>query len=329
MKSWHSQKKRNKKAAFAGKFYPVSKQELNFELNNLFNNARKISYTKYQLQALISPHAGYVFSGEVAASAFNQIPENANYKRVFIIASSHQFYFKGASVYNLGNYETPLGEIMVDINLANHLIDSSDLFQEKTDAHEFEHSLEVQLPFLQHKLKNNFLLIPIILGTENTKECKELAQILQPWFTTENLFVISTDFSHYPEYNDANKVDYITADAICRNKTKKLLNILKENKKIKIKNLATSLCGWTSVLTLLYLTEGENVLYEKIEYKNSGDSKIYGEKNRVVGYWAIGVFNKNEKYLITETDKKKLLEKARFSITPISENRGKRNNFHK
>ena len=313
MGNW-SFKKQNKKAVFAGQFYPGKKDELEKQLVELFNVAQPIFSENKNLQAIISPHAGYIFSGEVAASTFNQIPKNAVYKRVFVIASSHQFSFGGAAIYCNGKYETPLGEIKVDIKLSKKLIEESDVFYDKPEVHENEHSLEVQLPFLQHKLGDEFLLVPIILGTNSADDCKKIAAALKPWFNSENLFIISTDLSHYPNYNDAKEVDKKTADAICSNQPNKLQTVLKENKNIGIENLVTSLCGWTSVLSLLYLTENKDYQFEKIEYQNSGDSKIYGDKNRVVGYWAIAVFNNDNSMQISKTEKEEILEKARFSI---------------
>lgn len=320
----------NRKAAVAGQFYPGSKSELKEQLSELFENAKPRSLENEPLQALISPHAGYVFSGEVAASAFHQIPENKSYKRVFVLASSHQYAFKGASVFCDGNYETPLGEIKVDTKLAKQIQKSSAVFMNKPEAHKTEHSLEVQLPFLQHKLGDNFLLIPIILGTNSADDCKKIAEVLQDYFTEENLFVISTDFSHYPDYKHATEIDNKTAEAICANNPEDLLNVLAENKSEGIRNLATSLCGWTSVLTLLYLAENKKYKLEKIAYQNSGDSKIYGEKNRVVGYWAIAVYENNDALKITEMEQKELIEKAKNSIrkfvetgkkgTPVSSN---------
>ena len=314
MKSWQ-QKYQKREAAVAGKFYPATKQKLRYELGHLFKTAKKREENPYRLQALISPHAGYIFSGEVAASAFNQIPENSSFKKIFVIGSSHRHRFNGGAIYNRGNYETPLGEIQVDTELANQLINSSKIIIEKTKVHELEHSLEVQLPFLQYKLGNNFTLVPIILGTENPDVCKQLAETLNPWFTPENLFVFSTDFSHYPEYTDANKTDFLTAQAICSNNPQKLLQVLEEHKSKNITNLATPLCGWTSILTLLYLTEKQNILFEKLEYKNSGDAEIYGDKNQVVGYWAIAAYHKTGELYITEEEKQELLEKARSAIT--------------
>lgn len=308
---------KTREAQFAGQFYPGSKAELNGQLDSFFEEAKKFntdSGNNQHLQAIIVPHAGYVFSGKVAATAFFQIPENKDYKRIFVLASSHRYSFNGAAVYCVGNYKTPLGEIQVDTNLSKELANNSNWFFDHPEAHENEHSLEVQLPFLQHKLGNNFLLMPIIMGTHEPEICKKIAEELKPWFTDENLWVISTDFSHYPDYEDACKVDELTATAICSNQPEKLQKVLKENKKLEIGNLATSLCGWTSVLTLLYMTENRDYTFEKIFYENSGDSKKYGSKNRVVGYWAIAVYEQKKEFSISEEEKKELLEKARNSI---------------
>ncbi len=314
MRAWKA-KNNIREAAVAGKFYPESKQELEQEIKSLFDEAEKRTDKSSHLQAIISPHAGYIFSGKVAASAFNQLPENANYKHVFVLASSHHFHFNGAAIYTQGNYKTPLGEIEVDKELGEKLTKSSPVFKNKPETHEHEHSLEVQLPFLQYKLGNNFKLVPIILGTNKANDCKQLAKALKHYFTSENLFVISTDFSHFPDYENANNIDFLTADSICKNNPEDLLSTLKSNEKQSGTNLATSLCGWTSVLTLLHLTQSDNFEYAKIDYQNSGDAKVYGDKKRVVGYWALTVHRKTKAFVISDEEKQELLEKARTVIT--------------
>lgn len=302
---------------FAGQFYPGSKKELSNLLIDLFTDVKaKTNQTDQSKipQAIIVPHAGYVFSGMVAAAGFSQIAEHASYKRVFVIASSHRYSFRGAAVYCSGNYLTPLGEIMVDKQLSEDLINSSELFFEHNEAHENEHSIEVQLPFVQHKLGENILLVPIILGTHEPEICKELANTLKKWLTPENLWIISTDFSHYPDYKNAINVDQLTANAICSNQPQKLQLVLKENKNLNIDKLATSLCGWASVLTLLYMTENEGFDFKKIFYQNSGDAKLYGSKDRVVGYWSIVVYRQTGEFRISHDEKEELIEKARDSI---------------
>lgn len=322
MKNSGFEKFKNRKPRFAGQFYPGTEAALNKQIHEIFSSLKSASDKRIP-RAVIVPHAGYVFSGKVAASAYHQIPSNTSYKRVFILASSHQFLFNGAAVFESGNYETPLGEVKVDTKIARKLLEMSEVFRLHQEAHEYEHSLEVQLPFLQYKLGNDIELVPIIIGTNNTDDCKKIADVLAPWFTSENLFVISTDFSHYPDYEDAVENDLSTAEAICSNNPQKLLKTIEENKRKKINHLATSLCGWTSVLTLLYLTKNLEMEFRKISYMNSGDSEPYGDKDRVVGYWAISVCEKKEGFSVSEEEKRELLGKARKAILHFLET-GKR-----
>ncbi len=303
---------------FAGRFYEGNSARLNNQLVQLFNDVGNINTNSEivtnSLQALIVPHAGYVFSGKIAAAAYQLLNREKKYKRIFILASSHLYSFDGLAVYNNGNYSSPLGEIKTDIKLATELAEKSPLFVMHPEAHEAEHSVEVQLPFLQHIFGNEFLLVPLVLGTHNAETCHKIAEILQSWFTPENLFVISTDFSHYPNYSDACETDKKTADAICSNQPATLISELNNNQNKHIHGLATSLCGWTSVLTLLYMTQGREYSYHEIAYQNSGDAPYYGEKNRVVGYWAIAVTENKNEFVIDKSEKTELLKKARNAI---------------
>lgn len=306
--------KKNRKPQFAGQFYPGTEQALNSMLKQLFDQAKEPVMRETPPRAIIAPHAGYVFSGGVAASAYKQVPEDHRYKTIFIIGSSHRFHFSGAAVFTAGNYKTPLGEIRVDKKPANDLIKKESLFIHHPEAHEYEHSLEVQLPFLQYRLSYDFSIVPIIMGTHDPAECKKIARALEPYFKPDNLFVISTDFSHYPAYEDAVQNDDRTAGAICSNDPERLLSVIRQNSQKMISHLATSLCGWTSVLTLLHLTQNKNVEIRKIEYRNSGDAALYGEKDRVVGYWALAVFDKESPLHLTTGEQKELLDKARRAI---------------
>lgn len=314
----------NRKSAVAGKFYSSDANELKKTIADFFSKA--VHGKNKNVLALIAPHAGYIFSGQVAASAFNQLDENKQYQNIFIVGSSHSASFSGASVYNIGNWETPLGTVEVNIDLATKLTNDCNLIHAYSDPHRFEHCLEVEVPFLQYKLKNKFKIIPILLGTQSNEDCIKLAKALRPYLNSDNLFVISTDMSHYPSYADALKVDSLTADAIISGSPEQLTTILYKNSKAKINNLSTSLCGWTSVLTLLYITSGKtDLLYTKIHYMNSGDVTLYGDKERVVGYVAIAVSSdkseinpisaiKEEDFLLSEKDKKDLLYVARKTV---------------
>jgi len=299
-----------------GRFYPDDENELKANLEQLFLACRPPLNLK-NIRALIVPHAGYVFSGEVAASAYNQLIPGIVFRRVFILASSHCARYSGASLYNQGHYKIPGGKIEVDLELVNQLIKDHPVFDFYPEAHSNEHSLEVQLPFLRHRLGKSFKLVPIVIGTNDLDEIRQIAEALKPYFSEENLFVVSTDFSHYPEYEAAKKLDKLTAEAILKNDPGEFYQIIQENKKRAIPNLSTSICGWTSVLALLYLTTGNKSLkYQAIQYQNSGDAKFYSDKSRVVGYHAIVVNEvKEEVFLLSENDKKYLLALARERLS--------------
>lgn len=307
----------------AGSFYPADKETLTRDLSQLFEKCKK-SPSNLNVRAIISPHAGYIYSGKTAAAAYSSISKNAVYKNIFIIGSSHRMYFDGASVYNSGDYITPLGRISVNKEIANKLILSNKVFNFPTTAHLEEHSLEVQLPFIQYYFKDHVTIIPVIIGTDNVNTVKKIAEALRPWFTPENLFVISSDFSHYPSYKNANETDSLTAISILTVSPGKFLNTLSSNESKHIHGLVTSMCGWTSGLTLLYLSEGnKNLEMKLLDYSNSGDSPNAG-KDEVVGYNAIAMYEKNshgeiipetqDSFSFTETEKEQLFTIVKSSI---------------
>jgi AmmeMemoRadiSam system protein B/AmmeMemoRadiSam system protein A len=282
----------DRKPYAAGRFYSDNRAELEKDLAQLFADCKKSS-GNLNVRAIIAPHAGYVFSGRIAASAFSATPKNAGYNNIFIIGSSHTMSFDGASVYDLGDYLTPLGKAKVNLEIAAKLKSSSRVFKFNSDSHSNEHSIEVQVPFIQYYYSKQMQIVPIIIGTNNISTIKEIAEALRPWFTPDNLFVISSDFSHYPPYNSAVENDKATADAIISGKPAEFISTLKRNALKNTPGLATSMCGWSSGLTLLYLSEGNNALgYQKVDYCNSGDSQ-YGDKTQVVGYNAIALIEKN------------------------------------
>jgi hypothetical protein len=307
----------DRQPAVAGQFYASNPAQLKNDLAILFSKAMPTGHSN--VLALISPHAGYVFSGEVAASSFNQLDPDKQYDNIFILASSHRMSFDGASIYTSGNYKTPLGEVKVNLELARKLVESDAVFNSKSEPHIYEHSLEVQLPFLQYHLKKEFRIVPIIVGTQQAGTCEKIAKALKPYFNDKNLFVISTDFSHYPDYADASEVDIITANAILKNSPGYLVKTLESNDEKGYENLATSLCGWTSVLSLLYMTQDRNDLaYRLVEYRNSGDAEPYGDKDRVVGYCSIVVETQqtvNTGYHLSNLEKADLLNIARSTVS--------------
>ena len=301
----------------AGSFYPGNAKSLEDTLDQLFAKIDNKTHGTH-VQALIVPHAGYSFSGFVAASGYGQIDKNNFCQNIFILASSHHINIGKASVYNQGNYLTPLGEVPVNLEIANKLIEENNCFTYNVGAHAREHSIEVQLPFIQYHFENSIPIIPIVLGTQDPGICKEIAGALAPYFTEENLFIISSDFSHYPDYKSANKVDSITANALCSGDPIQFLSTIETNSKLNIPGLVTSMCAWPAGLTLLYLAENSSDLqFNQIIYKNSGDARINKDKTSVVGYHAITLTRekKNESFGLTAKDKKQLLEISRDTLT--------------
>lgn len=283
------QVKIDRQPAVAGSFYYENKESLLKSVEFYFDTSPVVF--KQTPLAVIVPNAGYVFSGSVAAAGFKQIDRNSEFKHIFIIGSSHTTNFNGAAVYSAGDFITPLGKVEVD-TLTGLLASKYGFISSDTQIHKREHSLEVQLPFLQYWLKKPFRIVPIIIGGQSTETCRQLASALEPYFNSDNLFVVSTDFSHYPNYRDATSSDNFVADAVIANSSKAFLNAKNTAESKGIPNLATAICGWTSVLTLLYITETQpDVSFHKILYKNSGDSQ-FGEKDRVVGYCSMGVLKK-------------------------------------
>ncbi len=140
--------------AVAGSFYPSDPAALRAMLGDLFSKAKPS--TVKDVIAIICPHAGYEFSGAVAASSYNQVDPDKQYDNVFIIGSSHYVSFMGASIYNIGDYQTPLGKVKVNIDLANKLIKENAVFSFHPEAEQKEHCVEAQVPFLQYHLKKKF-----------------------------------------------------------------------------------------------------------------------------------------------------------------------------
>lgn len=275
----------NRKPAVAGRFYSDEPAVLREDIEKMFNAAQDKKLDN--VAALVAPHAGYVFSGQTAAEAFKQIDAGKQYDTVFLLATSHSLSFNGASVYHAGHYDMPMGQVKVNRTLARTLTEKHSCFGFIPEAHQNEHSIEVLLPFLQYLLKDNFQIVPIVIGGASLSDIQEMAEALKPHFNRNNLFVVSTDFSHYPPYDEAVQVDKRTLDAILENDAEALLNTLSVNEASKIEGLSTSLCGWSAVLTLLKITEkNNNVKTVLLDYCNSGDSP-YGSKDSVVGYGSL------------------------------------------
>ena len=272
--------------------------------------------TDERVAAIIVPHAGYYYSGNVAASAYMALNPKQPYKRIFLLGPSHHEWLNGASVDSDADYyETPLGEIKVDTETVNQLIEADSVFFYQPKAHDREHCLEVQLPFLQRRLGEVPPIVPIIISTNDFSKLQRMADVLKPYLNDENLFIISSDFSHYPSYKDAYKVDAKTGAAVASGDVEQFIATIEKNEDLGIKNLATSACGEFPIITLMLMLD-KSYEIRHLMYQNSGD--ITGDDaDRVVGYHAFAVFQKQQSgngFVLTDSDKHLLKEIALQSI---------------
>jgi AmmeMemoRadiSam system protein B len=269
-------------SAVAGQFYPGEREELNQMIDEFLKNA-KVPKIDGEIFGILVPHAGYIFSGQVAAYCYKAI-QGKKFETVILIGDSHYEYFDGVSIWDRGEWETPLGRVKVDEELAKEILSFSKRFFVKDSAHLFEHSLEVQIPFLQRVLKN-FKILPLIFGSED-KDWKELAKsILKIMKKKKILIVASSDLSHYPPYEVALEADKKTIEGILSSDPEKFKEKV-ENLKKFFPDVDTFACAQDTIKTILEISKNLRGKAKLLKYQNSGDT-IYGEKSQVVGYGAI------------------------------------------
>ena len=300
-------------ATQANRFYTGDARELSEEVDSflaLHRNDAKYS----NVAALIVPHAGYYFSGNVAASAYMAIDPKKQYKRIFLLGPSHHEWLDGASVNTEADwYATPLGNVKVDHETAVALTNTDSVFCYRSEAHDREHCLEVQLPFLQRSFKEVPPIVPIVISTNDYEKLKRMAEVLKPYFTDENLFVISSDFSHYPSYEDACEVDAKTGKAVESGDVEEFIATINANARSGKRNLATSACGEFAIITLMLMLDKQYEV-KHLMYQNSGNIDNH-DHSRVVGYHSFAILHKdNMSFALSDADKKALKEIAFNSI---------------
>ena len=278
-----------REAAFAGKFYPGGKAEL-----TNFVDAALAAATppkeNLKVVAVLAPHAGYPYSGRVAAYAYKAAA--ASYDLVVILSAGHTRRVTGAALLASGFYETPLGRVPVDEEFSRGLIAADPLFTEDAQAHAQEHAVEVQLPFLQRRLKKPFKLAAAVMNTDNTADLLRIGRVLALKLKGRKaLLVISSDLSHYPDHETARAVDLTQALAL-RTMSPEYLQLTGKVLTAKgLPGLETCACGAAAMIAGLeaakLLGAGEFIT---LKYGDSYDeAPEMAQKDRVVGYLA-GVF---------------------------------------
>ena len=247
-------------AAVAGTFYPADPAALQHEVDELLAGTCcdvDASPNVYRPKALIVPHAGYRFSGPTAATAYRCLsPMSRDISRVIVIGPCHRIPLRGMAAPSAANFQTPLGDVPVD--------------RQSIDAHQFEHSIEVQLPFLQRVL-HEFTVVPLVVGNTPREQVTDVLR--QLWGSVETLIVISTDLSHYHHYQDAQRLDKFTSAMI---------------EGFDSHLTSEQACGSRAVNGLLKLAEEAHLKLHTLDVRNSGDTA--GDRDRVVGYGAYVIY---------------------------------------
>jgi len=266
-----------RKPAVAGSFYPGDPEELQNLISEYLESAGPVSdeFKNDKIMGIISPHAGYVYSGPVAAYGFKYLA-GSSIDRFVVIAPSHRGRFNGASIIPKGIFKTPLGDVTIDSYLGERL-EKRDNFGFIKEAHEMEHSLEVQIPFLQ-MVKPEAEIVPIVMGTINPDLCRIIGETIAEEIVSSGKqygIIISTDLSHYHPYNVAVKKDKEFIDALETFDASKVEEILSAGK--------AEACGEGGVLAGISMSRklGAKKI-RTIKYANSGDTA--GPKDQVVGY---------------------------------------------
>jgi hypothetical protein len=276
-----------RKAAFAGSWYPNDPVELSEQISAFLNN---VEYQNLNVKAVIVPHAGYMFSGQTAAYSFKQI--NKSIRKVIILGTAHRYPLKGACVIDYDSYDSPLGKVKVSKDVFK-LLEEENVFR-IPEADTEEHSIEIEIPFLQ-KILSDFEILPVIVGQVDHIKFSEL---LEKYSSEDSVIVASVDLSHFHKYNDAVKID---SDSI------KYILELNPNGIRK-----SEIDSPYAVAALLELARRKNWKAKLLDYKNSGD--IISDRSSVVGYSSIIFYEENKKAYFTSEEQESMSKIAKNTV---------------
>lgn len=301
-----------KPAYAAGTFYPKEPAVLNSELEKYLGKTQKIENGK-KPRIIVMPHAGLQYSGETSAWSAKQL-SGEKYSKIIILGVSHKYSYDYAAVFAEGAWETPLGSMQIDSFTASNIISEKYKILADESMHQEDHNLEVPLVYIQ-KVLGNLKIVPIMIGNKTADETINfLAFKLASIMDDETLIVISTDLSHYPNWEDAKKADTRVIDAIVTGNQSEFKRAVKVNAQHKYLNHDTSACGFNAInvgLKISEILDFEEI--KELHSSNSGD--VTGEKDRVVGYTSIVFWSDNIPIIsLNEKAKKEALIMARKTI---------------
>ena len=268
-----------RKSVIAGSWYPGDPSVLRKDIKNYFKAVPDLA-VEGEIVALIAPHAGYIYSGQVAAYAYKLIC-GKKYDAVVVIGPSHRVAFSGVSIYSRGGYETPLGVVSVNKSMAEAIRDLNEIIKEMPAAHLQEHSLEIQLPFLQVAL-GDFSFVPLVMGDQNENTCRKLATTIHRAAGGRKILIVaSSDLSHFHDYNTAKKLDEVILRHLKESDAAGLMETLSDG--------TAEACGGGPMVVAMLAAQmlGANRA-RLLKYANSGD--VTGDKSSVVGYASVAYY---------------------------------------
>lgn len=265
--------------AVAGQFYHSSKHNLKTQIEALIDKGAK----KQDAVACLLPHAGYIYSGRVAAETVSRLKVR---DKIVLLGPNHTGYGAPFSIMTEGVWQTPLGELKINSHLASKILENSRYLEEDVSAQTYEHSLEVELPFLQY-FKGDFEIVPIVILSENTAVLKKIGEdiaatiIREPNTKDSTLLIASSDMTHYEPQNMAQKKDKTAIEAILELDEDKLME--------KVRQLNISMCGYAPTVAMLSAAKALGAHNaELVRYQTSGD--VTGDFGAVVGYAGIIIY---------------------------------------
>ena len=263
----------HRRCRVCGTFYPSDRRDLEQFIASLVERVDRRA-SRGSVRGLVSPHAGYVYSGFTAAHGYALL-EGLHFDSVVIMAPSHVEYFDGISVFDGDAYETPFGSVSIDAELREEIVRSSPAIRSSGAGHGDEHAIEVQLPFLQHLL-GSFMILPIVVGDQRREYSMELGDVLGEILRNRNaLLVASTDLSHYHSYEEAMRIDKRMIDDVSSFAFHDLMTHLETGE-------AEACGGGPTVAVMSALKSLGAKKFEVLHHCNSGD--VTGDHHRVVGY---------------------------------------------
>lgn len=262
----------------AGYFYPADKDKLQKDIAIMLQVA-KPEKAFNNIFGIVSPHAGYMYSGKTAAFAYNLLKDKF-YKTVIIISPSHAEYFPGISIFDGDAYETPLGIVEIDQIMVDMLVENSKIIFRGIQGHRKEHALEVQIPFLQTVLKN-FKIVPIVMGDQSKIFVDELAEKISKVVDDNTLVVASSDLSHFYSSEEAERLDSIVEKRINEFDFEQLLKDLDDHE--------CEACGGGPIAVMMKTASLKNI-DKSLVISRSDSGDVTGDKSEVVGYLSAVVY---------------------------------------